>query len=603
MKILGLGLGYLSTAVLSIDGKIVSAISEERFTRKKNEEGYPRTAIDYCLESNGLKASDLDKVIIAGEKINPTAWITKNYSSFSIEDHLRAQNEYWYPRLIEGKDVKWLDVFADKADYEQFPGNWLEIMKGNTDHHGIPAWEKLQKNLYRGIVEHLGISESIIEHVEHHTCHAAYAYWGSPFRTEQCLVFTADAYGDGLSATISVVNNGKIERIKAIPHDEFKLGRIYRYITLLLGMKPAEHEYKVMGLAPYAKDFVSKKALEAFQETMSVDGLGFKWNVVPKDLYHHFKEKLEGCRFDGIAGGLQIFTEEILSAWIKNAIKETGINRIVFSGGVSMNVKANMVIHGLDEVEDFFVSPSGGDESLPIGACYHEIAKNLYSKGGVQQEIAPIQAYLGSSYSVEEIKDWIKNKKLSDKYCITENVSDKQVAEILAKGDVIGRMVGEMEFGARSLGNRAILADPRRHDAVEKINKKIKNRDFWMPFAPTILAEYIYDYVENPKKIQSPFMTIGFESTEEGRLKLPAALHAADKTMRPQILEKEFNPRYHALISEFNKLTDVAGLLNTSFNLHGSPIVRDMDDALHVFENSDIDCILLEDILIKKKSI
>ena len=207
MKILGLGLGYLATAALMRDGEIIAAVSEERFTQKKNDEGYPRQAIEDCLRQGGISGNELDLIVIGGESIAPYPWVTRVYSSFSLEDHIRAQNEYWFPRLIEGKDISWLDVFGDKADYDQFPGGWKEILEGSIDHHGASIWKAFKPRLHQGIVDHLGIRTNQIVHAEHHSCHAAYAYWGSPFREEPCLVITADAYGDGLAATISIVEN------------------------------------------------------------------------------------------------------------------------------------------------------------------------------------------------------------------------------------------------------------------------------------------------------------------------------------------------------------------------------------------------------------
>lgn len=598
MKILGLGLGFLATAAVSIDGKIVAAASEERFSKKKNQEGYPAQAVTYCLRQAGISGADLDLVIVAGNAINPIPWITRNYSSFSIADHVRAQREYWYPTMIEGRKVSWLEVFADKADYDQFPGNWRDILGEEGQDHGDAMWKRLRPRLFGAIAEHIGVDEGKITQVDHHTCHAAYAYWGSPMRDGKCLVMTADAWGDGVSATIGIAENGRVNRIKTIPHDQFMLGRIYRYITLLLGMKPAEHEYKVMGLAPYSKEVVSEGPYQAFKETMYVDKLDFKWKVRPKDLYFHFRDRLEGFRFDGIAGGLQRYTEEILTQWISNAVAETGVHSVVFSGGVSMNVKANMELHSNPEIHGLYVCPSGGDESLPIGACYHHET----SAGTGATSIIPFQPYQGPDYGPAEVRDWVSERKLADRYDVTPNVTNASVAEHLAAGKVIGRMVGRMEFGARSLGNRSILADPRSVTVVEKINRMIKQRDFWMPFAPTILAEHADRYLVNPKGIEAPFMTIGFHTTDLGREHLPAGLHVSDKTARPQILKREHNPEYHDLISEFCKLTGVGAVLNTSFNLHGYPIVMAPDDALFVFENSEIDAILVADTLIAKRT-
>lgn len=598
MKILGIGLGYLCTASLFVNNEIVAAVSEERFTKKKNDEGYPFKSIDFCLSHSNILGKDLDYVVIAGNQINTNPWVTKNYSSFSIEDYIRAQKEYWYPKLIEDKEISWLEVFGDKANFEQFPFNspsedWKQILLNETDHHGKNASRKLLESIYNEI-EKLGVSKDKIIHVDHHECHAAYAYWGSPIRNDDCIIVTADAFGDGLSASISTVKSNNFVKLKEISHTEFKLGRIYRYLTLLLGMKPAEHEFKVMGLAPYAKPRYIQPALDVFKETMYVDGINFKWHTEPKDLYFYFRDRLEGMRFDNIAGGLQKYVEEVLCEWFENISKITNIKNFVFSGGVSMNIKANMELTKLENVSNLYVSPSGGDESIPIGACYHV----AYNKS--QCDISPIHPYLGTSYSDDYIENWVKVNKLDQKYIVKNNVDNKFVAQKLATGKVLGRFKGRMEFGARSLGNRAILADPRSTLSVEKINQKIKSRDFWMPFAPTILKENIHDFAVNPKNIISPYMTIGFESTAKAVSDIPAALHPSDKTMRPQILSKDENEDYYDLILEFKKITKVGALLNTSFNLHGLPIVESLDDALNVFEKSDIDAMILNNLYIEK---
>lgn len=596
MNILGLTIGEVSSAALLRDGKIVACASEERFTRKKGDESYPKNAIDYCLKEAGINGSDLDEIAIAGLSLAFGPWVTRSYTSFSIEDHIRAQNEYWYPKLYEGKDVKWTDVFADKLDLDQFPGNFRTLIKEDDSYYSDKIWPQLRDALHAGIAEHIGIDPSIIKYYEHHSCHAAYAYWGSPLRDET-LVLTMDAYGDGLSATANVAKDGKITRFFEAKDSNFKLARIYRYITLLLGMKPNEHEYKVMGLAPYAKPQIWKKPYEVFKNTMYVDGLEFKWKDEPKDMYFYFKEKLEGCRFDGIAGALQKYTEEILTEWFKNAIKESGCGRVVFSGGISMNIKANMLLQDLDEVDDFFVCGSGSDESLSMGC-----AMQAYAKSGDPEDLEPVSMYLGPQTGTAEVQSWVEDKGLKDLYHVEYGIDASRIAELLAQKKVLGRCAGRMEFGARALGNRSILADPRDRDIVEVINHKIKNRDFWMPFAGTVLSEYQDDYLLNSKKIRSPFMTIGFSATAKGKQEMAAAVHVADKTIRPQILEKDHNPEYYQIVDEFRKITGVPALLNTSFNLHGSPIVMTPDDALHVLENSEIDGIVVENTLILRKN-
>ena len=594
-KILGLSIGQLSTASLMVDGKIVACVSEERFSRNKNDMSYPKNAIEYCLEMGNVKGEDLDMVALATINEDPTSIIIKRFSDFSVQDEVRAQKEYWYPKIYENKENDWLEIFKEKVDYDQYPGGWNKIDLNENN-----VYESYKSFIHNVIFKHINVDKNKIVNIDHHTAHAMYAYFGSPFRNEDCLIFTADACRDGISATISTVKDGKIKRITE--SKTFNIARLYRYITLLLGMKPNEHEYKVMGLAPYTKPYLIKKPYEVFKETLYVDGLEFKFKIKPKDHYYYFKEKLEGCRFDGIAGGLQKYVEEILIKWVSNTVKETGIKKIVFSGGVAMNIKAMKEIIKLPEVADFFVCPSGGDESLAIGACYKTIYDVLDKNNIDMTAIKPLGVvYLGPEFLDDYIESMIKEKKLEDKYKISRNISVKEVAQMLADGKVIGRCVGRMEFGARALGNRSILANPKFPNIVQKINEQIKNRDFWMPFTPSMLSERVQDYLINPKKIQSPFMTIGFETTAKAREDLPGALHPADFTARPQFVKKEDNPEYHELIKEFENITGVGALLNTSFNLHGYPIVMSPEDALQVFENSDIDSILLNSILITKK--
>ncbi|HLC80410.1 MAG TPA: YhcH/YjgK/YiaL family protein [Candidatus Nanoarchaeia archaeon] len=599
LKILGLSLGQLTTACLMIDGKVIACASEERFTGIKNDMAYPKNAIEYCLKEGQIEGKDLDKVAIASLHIPADYQATKKFcTSFSMQDSVREQKEFWYPKFYEGKNLRWIDVFKDKLNFQQYPGpaRWEEI--DFTDDK--TQWETYKPFIHKTISQHIGVNISKITHIEHHTGHAAYAYWASPFRGEDCLILTADAYGDGLSATISIVKDGKVERILASKN--FNLARLYRYVTLLLGMKPDEHEYKVMGLAPYAKPQTSQRPYEIFKKGLYVDGLDFAYYEKPTDHYFYFKELLEGCRFDGIAGGLQKYVEEILTQWVRNIVKATEIHNIVFSGGVSLNIKASMEITKLPEVQKYFVCASGGDESIAVGACYHTTYEYCLREGLKTEEIIhPLSnVYLGPEFNDEHIDQVIKEKWLETRYKISRNSSSADVAKLLAEGKVIGRCCGRMEFGARALGNRSIMANPKIPGIVQKINEKIKNRDFWMPFTPSMLFERTNDYLINPKNLFAPFMTLAFETTAKAREDLPGALHPADFTARPQMVRQEDNPEYYELIKAFEKITGVGALLNTSFNLHGYPVILSPEDAIHVMENSDIDGVLLNKILIMK---
>ncbi len=595
MKILGLSLGQLTTAALMVDGKIVACASEERFTRHKNDMEFPKNAIEYCLKEGGIKGSELDLVAHGAMEWPAEYQITKKFSHFSIADCIREQHEYWYPKLYEKKDVKWTEVFKDKINPNQYPFKGWDKLPYNSSE----SWKAYKEFIIRTESELLGIPKEKIVFLDHHTCHGYYGYFASPLSGKPAIILTMDAWGDDLNATVSRVVNGKVERV--IAHGNCNLARIYRYITLLLGMMPNEHEYKVMGLAAYAHQKVMEKPYQVFKNTMYVKGTGFDYREKPQDNYFYFQKKLEGMRFDGIAGGLQKYAEDILTEWTSNVVKELKIHNVVFSGGVAMNIKAMQRLAELPEVHDLFVCGSGSDESLSIGACYAAYYEYL-NKQGKPIEMKPLgNMYLGGSFSQEYVDEFVKNNKLKDKYNVAERVSNKEVAKKLSEGHVLARCVGRMEFGARALGNRSIVADPRNSRIVKKINEKIKNRDFWMPFAPSILYERVNDYIVNPKNLFAPYMSISFETKPLAREHLPAALHAADFSARPQMVKKEMNPEYHALISEFEKITGVGAVLNTSFNLHGRPIVHSPKDALYVFENSDLDMLLVERTLISKK--
>ena len=601
MNILGLSLGILSTAALFVNGKLKSCISQERYSRIKNDESFPVDAIEHVMSVNAIDGKDLDAVIIAGNMLNLSTHLMKKYSKWSLKDHFDIMELYWKPKLIENKDLSFNKIFKHKIDTGQFPGkpSWEDLLNNTSENYSDPMnMDVYKKFIHKIISDLLNIEENKIIHIDHHECHAAYAYWASPLRGEETLILTADAFGDGLSSTISDLGkNNNITRLHSVKADDFQLGRIYRSITLLMAMMPDQHEFKVMGLAPYAKNHAVETAYNIFKNGMYVDGINFKYHEKPSDLFFYYKERLQSCRFDGIAGGLQKYTEEIMLEYISNAMRKFKKDKFVFSGGISMNVKANMLIKDLPEIKEMFVAPSGGDESLAIGGCYAYLDKN-----NLIDEIKPMEhAYLGRNISALEVEECVAHAQNEGFH--TCNYDDDFLARLISEGKVVGRCSGRAEFGARSLGNRAIIADPRNSMIVEIINEKIKNRDFWMPFAPSILFEMSEKYIINKKNIFSPYMTVGFESTHDGSKDLQAAMHPADKTLRPQMVTKEMNPEYHRLLTSFYNLTGVGGVLNTSFNLHGFPIVNSANNAYNVFKKSGIDILAFDKFLISKETI
>ena len=266
------------------------------------------------------------------------------------------------------------------------------------------------------------------------------------------------------------------------------------------------------------------------------------------------------------------------------------------SGGVAQNIKANKSIWEMDEVSQVFIPPGPGDESISIGAAYAEAIKQGMDINKI--ESIP-DAYFGTSYDDTSIERAIEKANIKD--WTVSKVQPEDVAELLAKGDVIARFAADKaEFGARSLGNRSIIADPRRSDVIHHINKLVKMRDFWMPFAPSILAEREKDYMVNPKNIDGRFMAIGFDSTSLAKEHMPAGLHPFDRSARPQIVYQNENPGYHALIKAFEKKTGVGAVLNTSFNIHGEPIVGTPEQAIDTFSRCGLHHLLLGSWLISK---
>jgi len=349
-----------------------------------------------------------------------------------------------------------------------------------------------------------------------------------------------------------------------------------------------------MGLASYVSDEIFNPASKIFDDTMSVDGINFVYKNKPQDYYLWFKEKLDGIRFDYISRGLQDYIEKKIKTWLNNIIDEFGINNIIFSGGVAMNIKLNMRLSQLNSVNKFFVPGSADDSSNCIGVCFY-----FNNKNGKETSFLK-NLYLGQNISDSEVYKEIDNYRLREEYKIIENISSSQISDKLSEGKIIARCAGRMEFGARALGNRSILADPRDLKVVDKINKVVKKRDFWMPFAPTIIDICWNEYLDNEKNIFSPYMTTGFNTTKIGENCLCAAVHRADKTSRPQMLTRDQNEDFYDIIKSFYSKTGVGAVLNTSFNLHGFPIVRNCNDAIDVFLNSDIDGLLLNNVYIEK---
>jgi len=591
-SVLSIFMGHEANASLMINGVLVASASEERFNKKKCYVGYPQKAIDFCIKFSKLNPKNLDEIVIVSKKLNIDQIIIKRNSSFSIKDFLKEQEEYWYPIIYENKKRDYLEVFKDKIIKDR-NFNFSKFLKNRKNLNKFKAFNEI---CLKTIINHLGVKRDKIYHIDHEKGHQYYGLYAAPekFR-KKCLVLTNEGMGDYSNLTVSKVKNGILQEIFSTKKN--RIGTLYKMITLLLGMKVSQHEYKVMGLAPYASEYEINKAYKAaFKNLFKVKGYGIFLKEKPKDFFFHFKKKLADCRFDGIAGALQKTVEETLVEWIKNCIKKSKINSVILSGGVAQNIKAAIPISNIKELKSFHINPSSGDSTLSVGGCYYasHLKKDLKIKN-------LNNIYLGPSYSKKDIETELIKLRKNKKIIIKKIKDNKIVVKKLIEGKILGRFSGRMELGQRALGNRSIIADPRNYEVVKKINDQIKFRDFWMPFTPSMLKKYSKKYIVNKKKLDCPFMTKAFNITTHFKNIAPATIHPADLTTRPQLLEKKHNSSYYNLIEEFGKKTNVYCLLNTSLNLHGYPMVCSPKDAIFTFNNSNLDGLILEDNIILRK--
>jgi carbamoyltransferase len=568
--------GINSSVVVTDGPEAVFALQEERVCRVKNFMGFPHEALAFTLGHLGLEAGDIDAVCLS------------NLTS---------------PRFTKESFYRWYDETADRPlrgsienERARSVGRWIRERGAHPFASPDGDW----------IVECLGrhgLADRPVRRTHHHLNHAASAYFGlRPDADAPYLLLTLDGGGDGDCGHVYRAERGRLELLASTAGGH-SLGQLYARVTHLMGMTPHEHEYKLMGLAPYADPERVEPLLAKLRTYLDLDernplvfkrGTAEPTHMQQPRLQYDFRR----ARFDTLSGAIQAFTEELLRRWVEAAVRETGIPRVLAAGGVFMNVKANKLIAELPEVEFFDVFPSCGDESLPFGAAWLEQAAAVGERPG--RQIFPTYS-LGpeATFDLEEARsrygDRVEFRKLGD--------AEAECADLLAAGAIVARCAGRMEFGARALGNRSILADPATTKVVPVINRMIKHRDFWMPFAPAMLAERAAEYVVLPATLPrddpSPFMMHTFDTTAR-RDDLLAGIHPQDGTARAQTVSSAA-PGFHRVISEFDRRTGRAAVLNTSFNLHGFPIVMGACDAVDVLLRSSLENLMVEDVLVTKR--
>jgi carbamoyltransferase len=582
MNILGINAyhGNASAAIVC-DGQLIAAVEEERFNRVKYAAGFPAEAICYCLKEAGLTLADIDHVAVPR---NPYARLgTKLFYALRMPSFARERAKV----LVKFKGIP--EALAQALDADP---------------------KKIGAKFHR---------------IEHHQAHLASSFYCSPF--ERAALLSADGLGD-FASTMWGTGGGshmKIDGVVTFPHS---LGLYYSAVTQYLGFLKFGDEYKVMGLAAYGQP----EQLEQFRDIARFDAAsssnGFKLGL---DYFSHhrtgpemswaeadktpvlgkmFSEEMERRlgpvrvpeqpleqRHRNLAASLQARLEEVYLGMLRKLAARTGLKAVCLAGGVAFNCVANGKIFDATPFEQVCVHPAAGDAGLAVGAAFYVWHQVL----GKPRAFVMDHAYWGPGYSKEEIRRAIDSNGFTEKGCAVEELNEadlmKRAAVIIADGKILGWFQGRTEWGPRALGNRSIVADPRRPEMKEILNRRIKHREIFRPFAPSILAEATADYFE--KSHPSPFMTLAYSVRPQKRENIPAPTHV-DGTGRLQTVTREANPRYHALISAFCDLTGVPVVLNTSFN-DNEPIVCRPQEAINCFERTKMDALVLGDFLVTRQ--
>jgi carbamoyltransferase len=568
MYILGLTTLGDSAASLIKDGELIAAAEEERFSRKKHHSGFPYKAVQYCLDYAGITLKDVEHV-----------------------------GHYWKPWILRHKAMQALkaafvsrDMFKARADrgLVQVSDSYLGMFKHP-----------------KRLREHFGESNFKFHYLEHHPCHAASAFFVSPFET--AAILTWDGTGEDTTTLFSRGRGNKIEILKRIklPHS---LGQFYSAVTNYIGFDMfAGDEWKVMGLAAYGKplhyDFFSTKVLT----TNGNGGFHFDINVLDHHLAKHYKfpesiiKELGPGRKKGeeltehhwnIACSAQKVLEDTAIHLVKKLHELTGEENLCMAGGVAFNSVMNGRIFHETPFKKFYVQPAAGDAGCSLGAAL----MIWHQKLGNPRKVVMNHSYWGPKFSNEECRAALDSAGLKYETLPDEELLPK-LAKMISEGAIIGWFQGRMEWGPRALGGRSFLADPRRADMREILNHKVKLREWFRPLAPSMLEEHGTEVFG--KEHHDPFMITVIEVAEEYKEQIPAVVHV-DGTARPQMVSRETNPRYWNLINEFRKLTGIPMLLNTSFNVQ-EPIVCTPEDAINTFGNANFDALVLENNIVYRE--
>jgi carbamoyltransferase len=563
VKILGVHIGHDSSAALVVDGRIVADVAEERFSRTKHYCGLPVHAVDYCLRSQNMAMADIDAVAVPAGGAMPALNFLFDLHGARRESASRQKQAFEFVRQMLNRPELKPPLYL-----KNFP------LSPHTE----------------------------IVHVEHHLAHAASAYYTSGTREKQ-LILTLDGVGDGVSAGIWRGEHGKITKLQTFPHAG-SLGWFYSNITEALGWWHGDGEGKTMGLAPYGDYTKCQGVLDKFAPKYSkgdlIDphdfGRNCYWNEGGAIQWHFdeayaIRDLIQKHGRENVAAEGQRVLEEQVKNLVYPWLEREGTKNLSASGGVMLNVKLNQRLWESGRIAHHHTYPNPGDSGLAVGAALY-----AYYAANPGAPIHPIEdLYWGPEYADAEIEDALKLRRLE--YRRVDNVAE-YVAGKLAEGKICAWFQGRMESGPRALGARSILMSTAKPEYKDLINARVKFREAFRPFCPSLLWERKEDYLEHAR--DEFFMITSFTCKAAKRARVPAVVHA-DGSLRPQTVKQEFAPRFWSLLSAFEKLTGDSVLLNTSFNVMGEPIVNHPREAVRCFYDNGLDVLALGSFVLEKK--
>ena len=593
MKVLGISAFYHdSSATLVVDGNIVAAAQEERFTRIKHDKTYPRESINFCLDSNGLSLEDIDYVCFYEKPIMKFDRLIKTYITFAPRGYL---------------------------SFKESMSEWL------TDK--IFLKKQLISEL-RKLSNHSNWEEKLV-FSEHHLSHAASAFFPSPF--ERSAILTIDGVGEWATTSLGVGNGNNIEIIKEI-HFPHSLGLLYSAFTFYNGFRVNSGEYKLMGLAAYGKpiyanlikdNLIDIKEDGSFRLDMSYFNYCEGFQMTSKKFHDLFKSpprksETEITQRDmDLAASIQQVTEEVIIKLAISIAKKTGEKNLVLAGGVALNCVCNGKLLKEKIFEKIWIQPASGDAGGSLGAALATYYSMSNKSRLINKEDSMHGSFLGPEFKQDAIESSLRRLGANYQLLSDEKITE-YTCEALIQGKAVGWHQGKMEFGPRSLGSRSIIADARSSDMQKTLNLKVKFRESFRPFAPSVLNNRVSNWFDI--ETESPYMAIvatikkehrekisdldndlmGIEKLNLKRSSLPAITHI-DYSARIQTVHEETNPKYYALIKRFEDLTGCPVIINTSFNIRGEPIVNTPSDAYQCFMGTEIDLLVIGNCILRKE--